>query len=186
MTSLLREPVCSNKQTEMTDPQRPSSLRGKRHNCSSLRGTKRSGALHEPGTLHPAATNKWDATHGAGALRRCVPRKDGRFFVIALPMTDPQKSLGKVASRRDASPGRKNACPFVAFRRNAPRPWLVNALQNGRARSSKDAILTECKGGRCAVLPGDASLRDAIRTQNASPCRRQRTLRGTLPLTTNH
>jgi hypothetical protein len=59
------------------------------------------------------------------------------------------------------------APPPVAFRRNASRPWFVDALQNGRARSSKDAFLSECKGWRWAVLPSEASLRDAIRTRNA-------------------
>jgi hypothetical protein len=88
--------------------------------------------------------------HGFFVNKKSLPAPDG-FVASLLPMTDPQKSPDNVASRRDASP-----------------PWLIDALQNGRARSSKGAILAECKGRRCAVLPGDASLRDATGTRNAA------------------
>jgi hypothetical protein len=52
-------------------------------------------------TLHPA-------TAGTSTLRAAP---DG-FVTSFLPVTDPQKSLGKVASRRDASPGRKAPAPL--------------------------------------------------------------------------
>jgi hypothetical protein len=76
-------------------------------------------------------------------------------------------------------------CPGVSCR-NAKRLFCRTMTKHGRyaqrrsassLRSPQRMQLPECKGRRCAVLPGDASLRDAIRTGTLHAAAGTRTLR---------